>query len=98
MRKIDKLNIHEYKSILNELVGSIKKTRYEMLKKVSNETVQLYWYIGKVVFQKNQQSGWGKSIVEKLSKDLQMEFPGIRGFSSRNIWRMKVFYETYSNF
>jgi hypothetical protein len=39
--------------------------------------------------------GWGKSVVEQLSKDLQREFPGIRGFSASNIWRMKTFYDTY---
>jgi predicted nuclease of restriction endonuclease-like (RecB) superfamily len=39
---------------------------------------------------------WGKSVVEQLSKDLQKEHPGIRGFSARNIWNMKNFYEFYS--
>lgn len=39
----------------------------------------------------------GQSVVERLSKDLQIEFPGIRGFSARNIWRMKTFYEVYQD-
>ncbi|MBI2436867.1 MAG: DUF1016 domain-containing protein [Candidatus Magasanikbacteria bacterium] len=67
-----------------------------MLKTVSKETVILYWSIGKMVSEKVVQEKWGKSIVEQLSKDLQAEFPGIRGFSSSNIWRMKTFYEVYS--
>jgi predicted nuclease of restriction endonuclease-like (RecB) superfamily len=41
------------------------------------------------------QEGWGKSIVEKLSQDILQEFSGIKGFSARNLWRMKQFYETY---
>ena len=53
--------------------------------------VLLYWEIGKSVSEK-----WGKSVVEQLSKDLQTEFPVIRGFSTRNIWRMKTFYEVYN--
>jgi len=68
-----------------------------MLKSVSRQTVLLYWDIGKSVSEKVQQESWGKSIVEQLSSDLQKEFPGIRGFSARNIWRMKTFYDTYSN-
>jgi hypothetical protein len=40
---------------------------------------------------------WGKSVVEKLSKDLQTEHPGIRGFSARNISRMKTLYEVYQD-
>jgi hypothetical protein len=35
-------------------------------------------------------------VVEQLSKDLQTEFPGIRGFSARNIWNMKNFFEFYA--
>ncbi len=84
-----------YKPFLEEILSKIQKARYEMLKTVSRETVDLYWNIGKDVSKKAEQEEWGKSIVEKLAKDLQTEFPGVRGFSARNIWRMKVFYEAY---
>jgi predicted nuclease of restriction endonuclease-like (RecB) superfamily len=67
-----------------------------MLKTVSKQTVALYWEIGKSVSQQIQDQGWGKSIVEQLSKDLQREFPGIKGFSARNLWNMKNFYEFYA--
>jgi predicted nuclease of restriction endonuclease-like (RecB) superfamily len=38
---------------------------------------------------------WGKSVVELLSKDLQAEFSGIRGFSMQNLWYMRQFYLNY---
>ena len=85
-----------YQPFLQDLLVKIKQTRYEMLKTVSRQTVMLYWNIGKSVSEKVQSEKWGKSIVEQLSKDLQMEFPGIRGFSARNIWNMKSFYEFYA--
>jgi predicted nuclease of restriction endonuclease-like (RecB) superfamily len=87
-----------YLPFLEELLSKIQQVRYEMLKTVSKHTVALYWEIGKSVSQKVHQEKWGKSVVEQLSKDLQTEFPGIRGFSARNIWRMKTFYEAYQNF
>jgi hypothetical protein len=68
-----------------------------MLKTVSKETLNLYWNIGKSVSQKINQEKWGTSIVERLAKDLQSEFPGIRGFSARNIWRMKTLYDYYED-
>jgi predicted nuclease of restriction endonuclease-like (RecB) superfamily len=40
--------------------------------------------------------GWGKSVVEQIAKDLQAEFVGMSGFSARNLWLMKQFYEQYS--
>ena len=67
-----------------------------MLKTVSKETVNLYRNIGKSVSEKVEAEQWGKSVVEQLSKDLQSEFPGIRWFSARNIWRMMNFYNTYA--
>ena len=97
MNEIAKLDNTEYKNTLKSIIKKIKKSRYEMLRKVNQETIKLYWHIGKTVFHKIEQSDWGKSVVEKLSKDLQIEFPGVRGFSARNIWRMKTFYETYSD-
>jgi hypothetical protein len=92
---MDDIKAISYPPFLEEILSKIQLARYEMLKTVSKQTVTLYWEIGKAVSQKVQQEKWGKSIVEQLSKDLQTEFPGIRGFSARNIWRMKTFYEFY---
>lgn len=86
-----------YKPLLDEILEKIQLARYKMLKNVSNETMQLYWNIGKAVSSQVKNEKWGLSIVEKLSNDLQREFPGIRGFSARNIWRMKTFYEYYED-
>ncbi len=98
MNDISALFNGEYKTTLSDIVEKIKKSRYKMLKEINHQTIDLYWNIGRIVCLRIQENKWGKSVVEKLSKDLQREFPGVRGFSSRNIWRMNVFYETYSHF
>ena len=41
--------------------------------------------------------GWGKSIVKNLSEELQKEFVGMKGFSSRNLWNMRIFYIEYND-
>jgi predicted nuclease of restriction endonuclease-like (RecB) superfamily len=63
---------------------------------VNKKLVSLYWEIGKTISEKTEKEGWGKSTVQKLAKDLDIEFPGIRGFSIANLWNMKKFYETFS--
>ena len=88
--------ISNYRPFLDHVLTKIQTARYEMLKSVSRQTVELYWEIGKSVSEQMQNEGWGRSIVEQLSQDLQREFPGIRGFSARNIWNMKNFYEFYA--
>ncbi len=47
--------------------------------------------------EKQHSHNWGKSVVENLSKDLQKEFPGIKGFSIRNLWNMRGFHLAYKD-
>jgi len=57
--------------------------------------LQLYWEIGEEINNQQIDKGWGKSIVEILAKELQREFPGVKGFSAANLWRMRNFYLNY---
>jgi predicted nuclease of restriction endonuclease-like (RecB) superfamily len=86
----------EYKSFFLEVKSKIREAQYEAMKIVNTHLINLYWDLGKIIIEKQEKFGWGKSIVENLSFDLQKEFPGVQGFSSRNLWNMKVFYEEYS--
>lgn len=57
--------------------------------------VVLYWDIGKLIVERQDREGWGKSVVERLANDLQNEFPGVSGFSVQNLWYMRQFYLEY---
>jgi predicted nuclease of restriction endonuclease-like (RecB) superfamily len=84
-----------YGSLLGEIKQRIRSAQYEALRAVNKELISLYWDIGRLIVERQQGETWGKSVVEQLSQDLQAEFPGISGFSPRNIWRMREFYLTY---
>ncbi|MDP4131041.1 MAG: PDDEXK nuclease domain-containing protein [Bacteroidota bacterium] len=85
----------EYKAFLREIKERVYQSQYEAMKQVNKALIGLYWEIGKSIAEKQQQHKWGKSIVERLAEDLQKEFPGMEGFSSRNVWRMRMFYLEY---
>ncbi|MFD1468529.1 YhcG family protein [Hymenobacter caeli] len=51
--------------------------------------------MGRLIAERQQQHGWGKSVVETLARDLQMEFVGVSGFSASNLWRMRSFFLEY---
>jgi hypothetical protein len=85
----------EYRTFFKEIEERIHKSQDDTLKAVNKELINLYWDIGKSIVAKQDELGWGKEIVETLAKDLQKEFPGIQGFSSANLWRMRNFYLTY---
>jgi len=57
--------------------------------------MQMYWNIGKRLSEEKLEKGYGSSVVKRLSADLQQEFPNTTGFSPRNLWDMKRFYEFY---
>ena len=63
------------------------------MKQVNKSLIQLYWDIGKSIVEKQKKYKWGKSVVETLSNDLQKEFIDAHGFSARNLWYMRNFYE-----
>ncbi|MEM8640384.1 MAG: PDDEXK nuclease domain-containing protein [Cyanobacteria bacterium P01_G01_bin.54] len=87
--------IDSYITMLSEIKQRIRSAQYEALKTVNTELIALYWDIGQTIVTRQAGEAWGTSVVEQLAKDLQSEFPGISGFSARNIWNMRNFYLTY---
>ena len=65
---------------------------------VNMGTLSLYWNIGKSILQKQEQEGWGKQVIEQLSKDLISRYPDDRGYSKRNLGHMKSFAMQYPDF
>ena len=85
-----------YGNLLGEIRERIRSAQHAALRAVNKELIGLYWDIGRMIVERQKGESWGKSVVEQLARDLQSEFPGIRGFSSQNLWKMKQFYESYA--
>lgn len=94
--KIAAVNTKGYPALLGEIKERIRSAQYEALKAVNRELIVLYWDIGRLIHERQQGETWGKSVVENLARDLKVEFPGTGGFSASNLWRMKLFFETYA--
>ena len=62
---------------------------------VNRELVLLYWGIGKEILARQQQEGWGAKVIERLAKDLRLEFPMMKGFSRTNLLYMRAFSEAW---
>lgn len=67
MTKIEK---DLYKAFLSDIKEKIHQAKYDAMKQVNKTLLALYWEIGKIIVEKQNEHGWGKSIVETLSKDL----------------------------
>lgn len=80
-----------------DIIQLIKQSRTNAIRAVNAELINLYWNIGEYISKKIEQSEWGDSVVTELAHFILTHEPEIKGFSDKNIWRMKQFYETYKD-
>ena len=91
----NELQHSHYNEILRNIITEIKSTRIVLAQRVNSAMMQMYWNIGKRLSEEKMEKGYGSSVVKRLAVDLQQEFPDTTGFSPRNLWDMKKFYEFY---
>ena len=85
----------DYDEFLRNLKDRIRSTQVRAALAVNRELIVLYWQIGRDILDRQQQQGWGAKVIDRLAKDLQKEFPQIKGFSARNLKYMRAFAEAY---
>ena len=95
-KKSTALVLNGYPEFLGELKQRIATARLNAARTVNRELILLYWDIGQEILERKAELQWGQSVIERLAKDLQKAFPGVSGFSSRNLRDMKRFYAEYS--
>ena len=88
----NKLNMNDFLQI----VELIQTTRYRTLSAVNSELVNLYWQVGQSVSTRLEKSTWGDGTVAELAEYIKRNYPEIKGFDKRNLYRMCFFYQTYS--
>lgn len=88
------INDSDYSEILFQAINQINTARTLIAKQVNSTANSVYWNLGKLLFEKQLEDGYGSGVVNQLSIDLKNEFPDM-GLSPRNLWNMKRFYERY---
>lgn len=84
-----------YADMFRSIKTAVSASQLRAQRTVNRELIGLYWVIGREIAQRQKQEGWGKSVVEQLSRDLCQEFPGQQGFSMQNLWYMRQFFLEY---
>jgi len=78
-----------------DVVRLIREAQAKAMRTVNTQLIDLYWNIGEYISERVQSQQWGQSVVIELSRYLQETEPDLKGFSDKNLWRMKQFYECY---
>ena len=81
----------------DEVLALINTARQQAVQAVNTKLIELYWQVGAYISAKLEQAEWGDAVVEQLADHLAQTQPSLRGFTRRNLFRMRQFYEAYRN-
>lgn len=90
------MNNENYDSAVKVIKSAILKAQYEAVKSVNEKQLLLYFAIGKYISTNTRNGIWGEGAIDAISKKLDRELPGLRGFSGRNLRYMRTFYEEWN--
>ncbi len=86
----------QYKKWIVELKDKIRTTQIKAAMTVNRELLNLYWELGREICEKEQKANWGEGLIDQLARDLSAAFPGVKGFSQRNLFYIKRWYLFYN--
>ncbi len=78
-----------------EVVEMIQAARGQAVAAVNTALIDLYWRVGEYIARKLGSAAWGEGVVEALARYIQRHHPNLRGFTRRNLFRMRQFFEAY---
>ena len=84
----------DFKNTIIDIKNEIKNTQISIMSDANKRLINLYYKLGKII---NENSKWGDKFIKALEIELKLDFPNIKGFSSRNLQRMKKFYLEYND-
>jgi len=80
-----------YGEFLAAIKEHVRGARLRAVAAANQELLRGYWEIGAEILRRQQQEGWGARVIDRLAADLRIEFPGVKGFSSRSLKYMRAF-------
>ena len=94
-RKDSEQDLSQYVSAVREIKNAILDSRYRVARQANREVLQLNYGIGRFISVNSRSAKWGSNAITVISKMLQQELPGLKGFSEASIKMMRIFYEEW---
>lgn len=85
----------QYTELLSRIKQRIRQGQTRAVLSANAELISMYWDIGRMLHERQQEEGWGAAVIPRLSQDIRNELPEVKGFSERNIKLMVQFYREY---
>lgn len=88
----------DFAAAVKDIKLAILQARTKAARLANAEALKLYFFVGGYISKKTRNAKWGSGAIDALSNQLQVELPGLRGFSASSIKRMRVFFEAWAPF
>lgn len=90
------ISTNEYRDWIVSIKQRVQSSQIKAALAVNRELLELYWFIGEQILEKQQNAKWGDGFLTQMSKDLLAEFPEIKGFSHRNLKSIRQWYQFWT--
>ncbi len=87
----------DYLAFIKDLKQKVQTSQLKAVRTVNTQLISLYWELGKLITEKQKTAGWGDAVIDQVAKDLTRELGGLKGFSRRNLYYMRRFYQFYNS-
>jgi len=84
-------------SHMNNIISMIVKAKENTLISINTELIKLYWNVGEYLYNECTRSSWGDAFIDTLADQIKENYPEIKGFNRRGLYRMRQFFETYKD-
>ena len=91
------MELQLYNDQFQQIVGIIETARERAFKKVNEELILMYRDIGKYISEQSQNTSYGDAFIQNLADFFEKNYPELKGFTRRGLYRMKQFYELYKD-
>jgi predicted nuclease of restriction endonuclease-like (RecB) superfamily len=88
----------DFAAAVKDIKLAVLQARANATRLANAEALKLYFFVGGYISKKSRNAKWGSGAIDALSRQLQVELPGLRGFSSGNIRKMRLFFEAWSRY
>ena len=98
MKKGDQLVPRDFAAAVKDIKLAILQARAKAARLANAEALKLYFFVGGYISKKTRKAKWGSGAIDALSNQLQVELPGLRGFSPTSMKKMRLFFEAWSSY
>ena len=86
-----------YNEQFEKIVNIIESAKERAYRKVNEELILMYRDVGEYISKQSERTEYGDAFVQKLADFFATNYPELKGFNRRGLYRMKQFYELYKD-